>query len=129
MTEAGIETRTFRFVTQRLNHRATAVPIYKYNVSVNSTTLYFTVNKNSVLSGRHVSTFIRSSSGPLENRSKSYLFFNAFGIPQCRYLYSMHLGSHSADISWICFPRGPEDDPIKVETCRPDNTLFLLSVK
>jgi hypothetical protein len=38
---------------------------YKYNVSVNNATLYFIYNKNSVLSGRHVSTFIRSSSGPL----------------------------------------------------------------
>jgi len=37
----------------------------KYNVSVNNTTLYFIYNKNSILSGRHVSTFIRSSSGPL----------------------------------------------------------------
>ena len=37
----------------------------KYNVSINNTTLYFIYNKNSILSGRHVSTFIRSSSGPL----------------------------------------------------------------
>ena len=28
------------------------------------------------------------------------------------------------DGSWICFLRGLEDDLIKVETCRPDNTLF-----
>ena len=33
------------------------------------------------------------------------------------------------DSSWICFTRGPEDDPIKVETCRPNNTLFLLCTK
>ena len=33
------------------------------------------------------------------------------------------------DSSWICFPRGSEDDLIKVETCRPDNTLFLLYIK
>jgi len=39
--------------------------IYKYNVSVNNTTLYFIYNKNNILSGRHVSTFIRSSSDPL----------------------------------------------------------------
>ena len=31
--------------------------------------------------------------------------------------------------SWICFPRGPEDDLIKVETCWPDNVLFLLYIK
>ena len=34
-------------------------------VSVNNTTLYFMYNKNSIMSGRNVSTFIRSSSGPL----------------------------------------------------------------
>jgi len=37
---------------------------YKYNVSVNNTTLYFIYNKNIILPGRHVSTFIGSSSGP-----------------------------------------------------------------
>ena len=37
----------------------------KYNVSVNNTTLYFVYSKNSILSVRRVSTFIRSSSGPL----------------------------------------------------------------
>jgi len=31
--------------------------------------------------------------------------------------------------SWICFPRWPENDLIKVETCRPDNVLFLLYIK
>jgi len=31
--------------------------------------------------------------------------------------------------SWICFLRGPEDDLIKIETCRPDDTLFLLYIK
>ena len=40
------------------------VSIYT-NASVNNTTLYFIYNKLSILSGRHVSTFIRSSSGPL----------------------------------------------------------------
>jgi len=30
--------------------------------------------------------------------------------------------------SLICFLRGPEDDLIKVETCRPDNILFLLYI-
>jgi len=32
----------------------------------------------------------------------------------------------NTDSSWISFPRGPEDDLIKVETCRPHNILFLL---
>ena len=36
---------------------------------------------------------------------------------------TMHL---NIDSSWICFPRGPEDDLIKVQTFRPDNILFLL---
>ena len=45
-----------------------------------------------------------------ENRSMSYLYF-------------------FIDNSWICFPRGPEDDQIKVEICRPDNILFLLCMK
>jgi len=33
------------------------------------------------------------------------------------------------DSSWICFLRGPEDDLIRVETCRPDNILFILYIK
>ena len=41
------------------------------------------MNKNSILSGRHVSTFIGSSSGPLRNRSKNYLYFNAMRDPKC----------------------------------------------
>ena len=56
--------------------------MYKHNVSVNNTTLYFIYNKNSILSWRHVSTFIGSSSGPQEKQSKSYLYFNAVRIPQ-----------------------------------------------
>ena len=60
-----------------------------------------------------------------ENRSKSYLYFNAFLDPKClqivlyNYIYS----------SWICFPRGPEDDLIKVETWCLDNILFSLYIK
>jgi len=50
-------------------------------VSVNNTTIYFI--KNSILSGRHISTFIGSSSGPLRNRSKNYLYFNALRDPKC----------------------------------------------
>jgi len=41
-----------------------------------------------------------------ENRSKSY-----------------------PDSSWICFPRGPEEDLIKVKTCCSENILFLLYIK
>jgi len=48
---------------------------YKYNVSVNNTTPYFIYNKNSVLSGRHVSTFIRSSSGPLGKQIQKLSIF------------------------------------------------------
>ena len=33
------------------------------------------------------------------------------------------------NIDRVWFPRGPEDDPINVETCRPDNILFLLYIK
>ena len=74
--------------------------IYKYNVSVNNTTVYFIYNKNSILSGRHVSTFIRSSSGTLGKQiqalsifqcivgsqvltTKSYAYFNALWDPKC----------------------------------------------
>ena len=45
-------------------------------------------------------------------------------------IYCEHLGSHNAFLqkksmkSWICFLWGPDDDPVKVETCRPDNILF-----
>jgi len=50
-------------------------PTFTYNVSVNNTTLYFTYNKNSVLSGRHVSAFIRSSSGPLGKQIQELFTF------------------------------------------------------
>ena len=40
-------------------------------------------NKNSTLSRRHVSIFIGSSSGPLKNTSKSYLYFNALWDLKC----------------------------------------------
>ena len=84
--------------------------LYKY-VSVNNKTLYFIYNKNSILSGRHISTFIRSSSGPLGKQIQELSIF-------------IHI-----DSSWICYIRGSEDDLIKVETCRPDNILFLLYIK
>ena len=64
--------------------------IYKYNVSVNNTTLYFIYNKSSILSGRHVSTFIGSSSGPLGKQIQELSIF------QCIEGYKMHLGSLNA---------------------------------
>ena len=48
---------------------------HKYNMSVNNTTLYFIYNKNSILSGWHVSTFIRSSSGPLRKQIQELSIF------------------------------------------------------
>jgi hypothetical protein len=30
--------------------------------------------------------------------------------------------------SWICFLWGPEDDPVKVETCRPDSILYIYTI-
>ena len=47
----------------------------KSNLSVTNTTLYFIYNKNSVLSGRNVSTFIRSSSGPLRKQIQELFIF------------------------------------------------------
>jgi hypothetical protein len=47
----------------------------KNNVSVNNTALYFVYNKNIILSGRHVSAFIRSSSGPLEKQIQELSVF------------------------------------------------------
>ena len=63
-----------------------------------------------------------------ENRSKSYLYFSALWDPKSVSIWdpTMH---RNIDSSWICFPRGPEDDLIKVETCRPGNILFLLYIK
>ena len=79
---------------------------YKYNVSINNTTFYFIHNKYSILSGRHVSTYNGSSSGPLGKTEPRAVYIsvrcgipNAFGIPQ------------------------------KVETCHPDNIIFLLYIK
>jgi len=94
-------------------------PPLNTHVSVNNTTIYFIYNKNSILSGRHVSAFAGSPSGPLKNRSKNYLYFNALRDPKylkCRQFLDLFL-------------RGPEDDPVKVETCHPDNILFLLYIK
>ena len=45
------------------------------------------------------------------------LCFNALWDP------TMHW---NIDSYWIYFLRGPEDDLMKVETCRPDNTIFIV---
>ena len=50
-------------------------------MSISNTTVYFTYNKNSILSGRHASTFIRSSSGPLGKQIR------ALSIVQCIEIY------------------------------------------
>jgi len=93
---------------------------YKHNVSVNNTTLYFIYNKNNILSRRNVSTFIRSSSGPLGKQTRELSIF------QCIWDPTMH---RNIDSSRMCFARGSEDELIKFETCRPDNILFLLYIK
>ena len=87
---------------------------YKYNVSVDNTTLYFIYNKNSILSGRHVSTFIRSSSGPPGKQIQELSIFQYIVGSQMLTDPTMH---------WNAY------DLIKVETCRPDNILFLLCIK
>ena len=98
--------------------------INKYNVSVNNTTLHFIYNKNSTLLGRHVSTFIGSSSGPLGKQIQELSTF------QCIVASQMLTARHwNIDSSWICFPTGPEDDLINVETCSPNNVLFSLYIK
>ena len=71
-----------------------------------------------------------------ENRSKNYLYLNALWDPKClQIVFHVHRTQSGSiwdptvhwdiDSSWICFPRGPEDDLIKVETCCPGNMLFL----
>ena len=99
---------------------------YKHDVSVNNTTLYFIYNKNNILSGRHVSTLIRSSSGPLGKQIEELFIFQCIVGSQMLTYPTVHW---NIDSSWICFPIGPENDLIKVETCHPDNILFLLYIK
>jgi len=113
-------------------------------VSVNNTALYFIYNKYSVLSGLHVSTFIGSSSGPLGKQIQAlsiFLYFNEQSLRPSHilqyiqtYVFHNHITQSvsiwdptmhlNIDSSWICFLREPEDDLIKVETCRPDNIIF-----
>ena len=75
---------------------------YKYNTSVNNTTLYLYTIKIVYYQGDMFRPLLGHLQALWENRSKN------------------------VDSSWICFLRGPEDDLIKVETCRPHNILFLL---
>jgi len=58
------------------------------NVSVNNAIFYFIYNKNSILPRQHVSTFIRSSSGPLRKQilELSYISMHC-GIPNAYRLY------------------------------------------
>ena len=46
-------------------------------------------------------------------------------------MFQCTVGSHNAlkHSSWICFLRGPEDDLVNAETCRPNDILFLLYIK
>ena len=62
-------------VQTRLTSPSRSVMTYKYNVSVNNTTLYFIYNKNSILSERYVATFIGSSSGPLRKQIQELSMF------------------------------------------------------
>jgi len=55
-------------------------------MSVNNTTIYFIYNKNSILSGQHVSTLTGSSSAPLRKRSKNCLYFSALQDPKCLHI-------------------------------------------
>ena len=81
-----------------------------------------------------------------ENRSKSYVYFNALWDPKCLQAVLYDCEIHKFHItqsviiwdptmhrnigsSWICFLRGSEDDLIKVDTCRPDNIIFLLYIQ
>jgi len=53
-------------------------------MSVNNKTLYFIYNKNSILSGRHVLTFIRSSSDPLRKQIQELSLFKCIVGSQMR---------------------------------------------
>jgi len=100
---------------------------YKYNMSVNNTTLYLYTIKMVYCQGDMFRPLLGHLQALWENRSKSYLHFNALWDPKCLQIWdpTMHW---NIDSSWICFLREPEEDLIKVETCRPDNMLFLLYI-
>jgi len=73
----------------------------KYNVSVNNTTLYFIYNKNNILSGRHVSTFIWSSSEPLGKQIRELSIFQCI-VEFCSYLVSVFLSWTNFQGSCFC---------------------------
>jgi len=56
-------------------HQCSIVIHINTNASVNNTTLYCIYNKNSILSGRHVSTSIGSSSDPLRKQIQELSIF------------------------------------------------------
>jgi len=115
-------------------------------VSVNNTKLYFIYNKIVYCQGDMFRTLLGHLQGLWENRSKSYLQggSNMTGTDVARFThkqsrsYLNHLLYFNAlwdptmhwniDSSLICFPRWPEDDLIKVETCCPDNILFFFYI-
>jgi len=72
------------------------------NMSVSNTTLYFIYNKNSIFSERHVSTFIRSSSGPLRKEIKSCLYFSALWDPKCLQIILQECKVHKFVCIEIC---------------------------
>jgi len=114
LTDQCVSGRVRRGDTKMQNNVGQATIVDTTCHSITQHFILYTI-KNSTFSGRHVSNFIRSSSS----------------IFQCIVEYRKHLGSHNAlkYSSWICLPRGPKDDLINVETCRPDNILFLLYIK
>jgi len=82
------------FFLQKFAERDTLAGLFflnKYNGSVNNTTLYFIHNKNSILSGRHVSIFIRSSSGPLGKHPRAIYISIHCGIPNAFRLCYMNV--------------------------------------
>jgi len=91
---------------------------HKYNVSVNNTTIYFIYNKNSILSGRHVSTFTGSSLGSLRNISKNYLYINALRDPKCLQIVLHKYKTHSCNIIYC--------RNIKIHSC---NIIYFRHVK
>ena len=106
----------------------------KYRLSINNTTLDFIYNKNNVLSGRHVSTFIRSSSGPLCDglsrlshtlqHIQTYAFY--YHISQSVSIWDPTV-HWNIDNSWIYFPRESEDDLTKGRNMSPwQYTIFIV---
>ena len=107
-------------------------------MSVSNTTVCLIYNKISILSGRHVSTFNRSSSGPLENRSKNHLYFNALCDPKCLHLMfqKCKIGVCTSIYQSLCNILSVENvkntwdgDVLKVETYRHDSIPIFIYIK